>query len=82
MSLVLNKLAPEAIDEKIALNEKAGVDIYKLRELIKEEHKDFIWTKIRAEVQCQFYVEQLDHIEKQIKVFEDTGVKLWLSTVE
>lgn len=72
MSLVLNKLRPEDIDEKIMLNEKAGVSIQELRRLINEEMKDFIWTRIRAEVQCQFYAEQLEHIDRRIKEKEKT----------
>lgn len=73
MSLVLNKLSPDAIDEKIRLNEQDGVDIFKLRDLIKEEYKDFKWTAIRAEVQCQFYLEQLEHIEKRISELVKQG---------
>lgn len=67
MSLVLNKLVPEDMDEKIRLNEQAGIDIYKLYEMIQEERLDFIWMKIRAEVQIQFYDEQLVHIKKRIQ---------------
>lgn len=66
MSLVLNKLLPEDIDTKIKLNQNAGIDIFKLRDSILEERKDFIWMRIRAEVQIQFYDEQLEHINKRI----------------
>lgn len=66
MSLVLNKLLKEDIDEKIRLNQEAGVDIFKLRELILDERKDFIWMRIRAEVQIQFYDEQLERINQRI----------------
>lgn len=65
--IVLNKLSPEDIDTKIKLNEDNGVDIYKLKELIKEEMKDFKWVALRANVQIQFYEEQLEHIDKRIK---------------
>lgn len=65
--MILNKLAPEDIDEKIRLNEQAGKDIYKLRESIKEELKDFVWVAIRAQVQSQFYREQLEHIDMRIE---------------
>lgn len=65
--ITLNKLSPEDIDEKIRLNEDNGVDIFKLKEAIKEEMKDFKWVAIRAMVQCQLYEEQLEHIEKRIK---------------
>lgn len=68
--MILAKLNPDDIDDKIRLNKQDGVDIYKLRDLIKEEYKDFKWTAIRAEVQCQCYVEQLEHIEKRIKELE------------
>jgi hypothetical protein len=71
MSLVLNKLVSEDIDEKIYLNHNAGIDIWKLEEMIKEELKDCIWAKIRAEVQAQFYTEQLEHIAKRIKQIKD-----------
>lgn len=64
---ILSKLVGDDIDEKIYLNQKQGIDIVKLREMIKEEMTDFIWTKIRCEVQIQFYVEQLEHMEKRIK---------------
>lgn len=73
MSLSLNKLRPEDIDEKIRLNQRDGIDIYRLRDLINDELKDFIWTRIRAEVQCQFFVEQLEHIDKRIKELEVTN---------
>ena len=69
--IALNKLNPDDIDEKIRLNEQSGVDIYKLRDVIKEEYKDFKWMSIRAEVQCQSYLEQLEHIEKRIKEMEE-----------
>ena len=65
--ITLNKLSTEDIDQKIRLNQEAGIDIFQLRDLIKEEYKDFIWMKIRADIQCQFYLEQLEHIEKRIK---------------
>ena len=64
---ILNKLVGEDIDEKIFINQKQGVDILTLEKLIKEEMKDFIWTKIRCEVQIQFYTEQLEHIARRIK---------------
>lgn len=72
----LNKLVPEDIDKKIRLNQDAGVDIFKLQELIKEEYKDFKWMKIRAEVQCQSYQEQLEHIAKRIaegRIYREPG---------
>lgn len=75
MTLILNKLSPDAIDEKIALNEKLGTDIYKLRNEIMEEQKDFIWMKIRAEVQIQFFAEQLIHINQRIKQIEEKAVQ-------
>lgn len=65
--LTLAKLSPEDIDEKIRLNEQDGIDIYKLKELIKEELTCARWIIIRNTVQCQCYEEQLDHIEKVIK---------------
>ena len=40
--MTLNKLLPEDIDEKIMLNEKAGVDIYRLKAAIIEELKEFL----------------------------------------
>ena len=69
--MTLAKLNPEDIDEKIRLNLEAGVDIFKLRDLIKEELKDFRWVAIRANVQCQAYEEQLEHIEKRIKEIKE-----------
>lgn len=69
--IALAKLNPEDIDEKIRLNLEAGVDIFKLRDLIKEELKDFRWVGIRAAVQCQAYEEQLEHIEKRIKEIKE-----------
>lgn len=69
--IALAKLNPEDIDEKIRLNLEAGVDIFKLRDLIKEELKDFRWVAIRASVQCQAYEEQLEHIEKRIKEIKE-----------
>lgn len=74
MSLVLNKLREEDIDEKIRLNEESGIDIYKLKELLKQEQLDFIWTKIRCEVQCQFLTEQIAYIEKRIKAIEEKAI--------
>lgn len=68
--IALNKLEDRDIQEKIDINVKDGVDIYQLRDLIKEEYKDFIWCKIRAEVQCQFYLEQLEYIERKISEME------------
>lgn len=68
--IALNKLNPEDIDEKIRLNEKDGIDIYHLREMIHEELKDFQWVALRAQVQCQCYVEQLTHIDKRIAELE------------
>lgn len=68
--IVLNKLNPQDIDEKIRKNAEDGVDIYALREHITEELKDFRWMAIRANVQCQCYEEQLDHINKKIKELE------------
>lgn len=65
--ITLNKLNPEDIDEKIRLNEENGIDIYKLKELIKEEMKDFKWVALRANIQVQFYEEQIEHINKVIK---------------
>jgi hypothetical protein len=65
--VTLNKLSASDIDEKIRLNEENGVDIFKLKELIKEEMKDFRWVELRARIQCQYYEEQLEHIEKRIK---------------
>lgn len=70
--IALAKLSPEDIDEKIRLNEQDGVDIYKLRDLITEELKDFTWVGIRANVQCQLYKEQLEHINKRIKQREES----------
>jgi hypothetical protein len=70
MILILDKLNPEDIQQKIDFNNRDGIDIYKLRDLITEEYKDFKWMAIRAEVQCQFYVEQLAYIEKKIKEME------------
>jgi TolA-binding protein len=67
----LNKLLPEDIDEKIRLNEQAGVNIYRLRDGIIEEMKDFEWTIIRSTVQCQSYKEQLAHINKRIADMEE-----------
>lgn len=78
MSLILAKLRHEDINEKIVLNEKSGIDIYALRASIKDELKDFQWAEIRAMVQCQSFVEQLEHIENMIKQFEQTGVKEWV----
>lgn len=78
MSLILNKLVPEHIDEKIVLNENAGIDIFTLQEMIKAELSECTWAIIRSTVQKQFYKEQLEHIEKQIKKFESTGVKGWV----
>jgi hypothetical protein len=78
MSLILNKLAPEGIDEKIRLNEIApGIDIYQLRDAIKQELSDCTWHIIRSTVQQQFYREQLEHIDSRIKHFEATGEKAW-----
>jgi hypothetical protein len=71
--LALAKLAPEDIDEKIRLNANDGVDIFKLRDLIKEELKEFRWIAIRANVQCQSYEEQLEHIDNRIKEMEVTN---------
>jgi len=68
--IALNKLIPEDIDEKIRLNEKDGIGIYQLREMIREELKDFQWVALRAQVQCQCYVEQLAHIDKRITELE------------
>ena len=64
--MTLNKLNPEDIDEKIRLNKEQGIDILKLEEMIKEELKDFQWVALRAQIQCQLYTEQLEHIEKRI----------------
>ena len=69
--LSLSKLNPLDIDEKIRLNENAGVSIEMLYESIKDELKDFQWIKIRAEVQIQCYTEQLEYIEKRLKEVEN-----------
>ncbi len=69
----LGKLNPEDIDEKISLNEKDGIDIFRLRDLIKDELKEFKWMAIRANVQCQCYEEQLEHINKRISEMEVTN---------
>lgn len=72
---ILNKLVGEDIDEKIYLNQKQGIDPVRLQAMIKEELEDFIWTKIRCEVQIQFYVEQLEHLEKRIKQIKDLEIE-------
>lgn len=71
--MILNKLVPEDIDEKIRLNNEAGMNIFTLRDSIKEELKDFRWMEIRAKVQCQSYEEQLEHIEKRIQEMSVTN---------
>lgn len=68
--MTLNTLRVEDIDEKIRLNENAGIDIYALREDIKKQLNDFTWVSLRAQVQCQSYREQLDHINKRISDIE------------
>lgn len=73
--IVLAPLNTDDIDEKIRLNEDTGVDIYKLRDSIKQELKDFKWQEIRAKVQCQSYTEQLEHIENRIKKMEEKAVQ-------
>lgn len=73
--LALAKLSPEDIDEKIRLNEQDGIDIYKLRDLIIEEEKEFAWVEIRAKVQRQSYKEQLEHINKCIQQREESLAK-------
>lgn len=69
--IALAKLNPDDIDEKIRLNLEAGVDIFKLRDLIKEELKEVEWVVIRNIVQSQSYKEQLEHIEKRIKEMKE-----------
>lgn len=64
--MTLNKLSIEDIDEKIRLNKEQGVDLIKLRDLIKEELKDFQWIALRAQIQCQLYTEQLEHMNNRI----------------
>lgn len=63
---ILNKLVAEDIDHKIYLNQKDGISPIQLREMIREELKDFIWTQIRCGVQIQFYKEQLEYLDKRI----------------
>lgn len=75
--VVLDKLAPQDIDEKIRLNEDIGYDIFKLLISLKEELKDFRWAAIRAQVQCQCLTEQISHLEKRIKEYQETGLKNW-----
>jgi hypothetical protein len=65
--MILNKLNPESIQEKIDLNAKQGIDIYKLKELIEQEKLDFEWVVIRSTVQVQLYKEQLEYINKKIE---------------
>lgn len=77
----LNTISLESIDDKIRMNENDGIDIYKLRSEIRKELKDFQWIALRAQVQCQSYTEQLEHIENRIKELETTGEKKWLLTV-
>lgn len=66
--IVLNKLTPEDIDEKIRLNlndpNLPGRTLESFREEIYQEYLDFKWMAIRADVQCQCYAEQLAHIDK------------------
>lgn len=64
--ITLNTLVPEDIDKKIEMNEKDGISIYSLRDLIYKELCDFKWVEIRAKVQCQCYEEQLVYIDKRI----------------
>ena len=78
----LNKLKPEDIDEKIRLNEQDGIDIFKLRDNIKEELKDFQWYALRSQIQCQCYTEQLEHIEKRIAEMKNESVTKILETAE
>lgn len=76
-TMPLNKLRAEDIDDKISKNERDGITIYQLRDLIREEKLDFVWTVIRAQIQIQSYTEQLEHIERKIKEREavtDNGV--------
>lgn len=75
--IFLNTIRTEDIDEKIRINEKLGMSIHALQDHIKKELNDFQWTVIRAQVQCQCYVEQLEHIGNRIKEFEATGAKNW-----
>ena len=70
----LNTLREEDIQEKIDLNNKDGIDIYKLRNLIEEELKDFEWVALRAQVQCQCYKEQLQYINRKINEMEKSSI--------
>ena len=73
--MILNTLNPEDIDEKIYLNKEAGINIEQLQALIKKELKDFQWMQIRAQVQCQLYVEQLEHIARRIEQLKSLGME-------
>ncbi len=75
MELALNKLRLEDIEEKIRLNEQTGIDIYNLRELLRDELKEWQWVAIRSNVQSQFLSEQLEHIEKVIKQREEKAIE-------
>jgi hypothetical protein len=77
--MILNKLSPDSIQEKIDLNAKQGIDIHKLKELIEQEKLDFEWVIIRATVQVQLYKEQLEYINKKI---EETNKKEALNILE
>ena len=61
--LVLNKLNPEDIDEKIRINHKDGIDIYALYLSIKEEYKDCKWVELRSKVQCQLLNDEILQLE-------------------
>jgi hypothetical protein len=68
--MTLDKLLPEDIEEKIRLNEEAGINVYALRKLINEELKSFQWSIIRQTIQVQCYNEQLEYIDKKILFME------------
>jgi len=65
--MILNKLSPDSIQDKIDRNAAQGIDIHKLKELIEQEKLDFEWVIIRATVQVQLYKEQLEYINKKIE---------------
>lgn len=73
--LTLSPLHHDDIEEKILLNEKAGVPLRQLRDEIIKELLEFQWMKIRAEVQIQNYQEQLAYMNKKLADLDATVAK-------